>query len=75
MSINTKNSAVSFFAETIATGLGSGKWPFVAPATVGTAAALVFYLVLVELGLGDKGDSIWFFCLDTNHDLVGYLGD
>ncbi|MGA0274541.1 MAG: phosphatidylglycerophosphatase A [Dehalococcoidia bacterium] len=71
MSINTKNSAVSFFAETIATGLGSGKWPFVAPATVGTAAALVFYLVLVELGLGDKGDSIWFFALILITTLLG----
>jgi len=71
MSINTKNSAVSFFAETIATGLGSGKWPFVAPATVGTAAALVFYLVLVKLGLGDKGDSIWFFALILITTLLG----
>jgi phosphatidylglycerophosphatase A len=71
MSTNTKNPAVSFVAETIATGLGSGKWPFVAPATVGTAAALAFYWILVELGLGEQGDSIWFFALILITTLLG----
>ena len=71
MSTNTKNPAVSFVAETIATGLGSGKWPFVAPATVGTAAALVFYWILVDLGLGDQGDSIRFFALILIATLLG----
>ena len=65
-----KNPAVSFVAETIATGLGSGRWPFVAPATVGTAAALAVYWLLDSLvfepGGGvsfGTGDSIWFFSL------------
>ena len=66
-----KDRVVSFAAETIATGLGSGRWPFVAPATVGTAAALAVYWLLdfVANGSGDllspggNGDSIWFFAL------------
>ena len=29
---SNKNRFVSFIAETIATGFGSGRWPFVAPA-------------------------------------------
>lgn len=57
------NPVVSFVAETIATGLGSGKWPFVAPATVGTFAALVAYWLLDISVFDGQGDSIWFFVL------------
>lgn len=57
------NLVVSFVAETIATGLGSGKWPFVAPATVGTFAALVAYWLLDISVFDGQGDSIWFFVL------------
>ena len=58
-----KNSVVSFIAETVATGFGSGRWPFVAPATVGTLAALVVYWVLDFLVFNGNGNSIWFFFL------------
>ena len=66
-----KNTAVSFAAETIATGLGSGRWPFIAPATVGTAAALAVYWLLDFvangsedlLSPGGNGNSLWFFGL------------
>lgn len=58
-----KNPAVSFIAETIATGLGSGKWPFVAPATVGTFAALIAYWLLDVSVFNGEGDSVWFFVL------------
>jgi len=66
-----RNLAISFIAETIATGFGSGRWPFVAPATVGTAAALIVYWLLdfTTSGSGDlfnpggSGDSLWFFAL------------
>jgi len=57
------NPIVSFVAETIATGLGSGKWPFVAPATVGTFAALVVYWLLDVALFDGAGDSFWFFAL------------
>ena len=57
------NPVVSFVAETIATGLGSGKWPFVAPATVGTFAALVAYWLLDISVFDGQGDSVWFFVL------------
>ena len=57
------NPVVSFVAETIATGLGSGKWPFVAPATVGTFAALVAYWLLDISVFDGQGDSSWFFVL------------
>ena len=57
------NPVVSFVAETIATGLGSGKWPFVAPATVGTFAALVVYWLLDISVFDAQGDSVWFFVL------------
>ncbi len=60
---NQKNTAGSFIAETIATGLGSGRWPFVAPATVGTFAALIAYWLLDVGVFGGEGDSIWFFSL------------
>jgi phosphatidylglycerophosphatase A len=59
-SIPNKNQAVSFIAETIATGFGSGKWPFIAPATVGSLAAVIVYWLLPFDG---DGDSIWFFAL------------
>lgn len=58
-----KNAAISFLAETIATGLGSGRWPFVAPATVGTLAALFAYWLLDVSVFNGPGDSIWFFAL------------
>lgn len=58
-----KNSVVSFVAETIATGFGSGKWPFVAPATVGTFAALIAYWLLDVSVFNGEGDSVWFFAL------------
>ena len=57
------NPVISFVAETIATGLGSGKWPFVAPATVATFAALVAYWLLDISVFDSKGDSVWFFAL------------
>lgn len=59
----TKNPFVSFAAETIATGLGSGKWPFIAPATVGTFAALVAYWLLDVSVFNGEGDPVWFFAL------------
>jgi phosphatidylglycerophosphatase A len=58
-----KNPAVSFVAETIATGLGSGRWPFVAPATVGTFAALIVYWLLDLAIFNGEGDSVWLFVL------------
>ncbi|MBT3555288.1 MAG: phosphatidylglycerophosphatase A [Chloroflexi bacterium] len=54
---------VSFVAETIATGFGSGKWPFIAPASVGTLAALVAYWLLDISVFDGDGDSVWFFAL------------
>ncbi len=64
------NPAISFVAEAIATGLGSGRWPFVAPATVGTLAALVVYWLLDSVAFqpggpspNGTGDSLWFFVL------------
>ena len=44
-------------AEVIATGFGSGCWP-IAPATAGSAVALLLYWVLPFQG---AGDSPWFF--------------
>lgn len=78
-SSSNRNPAVSFIAETIATGLGSGRWPFVAPATVGTAAALAVYWMLdfVANGSGDllspggTGNSPWFFALIVVTTAVG----
>ena len=58
-----KNPVVSFVAETIATGSGSGNWPFVAPATVGTFAALIAYWLLDISVFDGDGDSVWFFAL------------
>lgn len=52
-----------FIAETIATGFGSGKWPYAAPATVGTFAALVSYWLIDSLAFNGTGDSIWFVIL------------
>ena len=46
-------------AEIIATGLGSGYAP-IAPATVGSAVALVIYWALWS---GGTGDSLWFVAL------------
>ena len=66
-----KNPAVSFVAEMIATGLGSGRWPFVAPATVGTFAALVAYWLLDISVFGGSGDSVWFFGLIAVVTVVG----
>ena len=40
-------------AELIATGLGSGRWP-IAPATAGSAAALLLYWALPFQGDGDS---------------------
>lgn len=60
---NPKNPVISLVAEAIATGLGSGKWPFVAPATVGTFAALVAYWLLDSVGFNGTGDSPWYFAL------------
>jgi phosphatidylglycerophosphatase A len=51
-----KNTVVSFAAETIATGFGSGNWPFVAPATVGTFAALIAYWLLDVI---DEWVGVW----------------
>ncbi len=66
-----KNPAVSFVAEAIGTGLGSGRWPFVAPATVGTFAALVVYWLLDFYVFESEGDSIWFFALIAVVTAVG----
>ncbi len=60
---NPKNLVISLVAEAIATGLGSGKWPFVAPATVGTFTALVAYWLLDSVGFNGTGDSPWYFAL------------
>lgn len=58
-----KNPAISFVAETVGTGFGSGRWPFIAPATVGSLAALIVYWLL-DLAIFDgNGDSVWFFVL------------
>jgi phosphatidylglycerophosphatase A len=46
-------------AELIATGLWSGRWP-VAPATAGSAAALMLYWALPFRG---TGDSLFFFAM------------
>ncbi len=46
-------------AELIATGLWSGRWP-IAPATAGSAAALLLYWALPFSG---EGDSVWFFVM------------
>ena len=66
-----KNTVVSFAAETIATGFGSGNWPFVAPATVGTFAALIAYWLLDVSVFGGDGDSVWFFALIGIVTVVG----
>ena len=68
---SNKNRFVSFIAETIATGFGSGRWPFVAPATVGTLAALVVYWVLDLLVFNGNGNSIWFFFLILGTAILG----
>jgi len=62
---------VSFVAEAIGTGLGSGRWLFVAPATVGTFAALVVYWLLDFYVFESEGDSIWFFALIAVVTAVG----
>ncbi len=46
------------FAELIATGLGSGYFP-VAPATAGSALALVIYWALPFQGAGDSPAFFW----------------
>ena len=66
-----KNALVWFTAETIATGLGSGRWPFVAPATMGTLIALVAYWVLSLVGIGENGDSAGFYILIGASFLAG----
>ncbi len=48
-----------FIVETLATGLGTGYWP-IAPATAGSAAALILYWALPFPG---EGDSPWFFVM------------
>ena len=68
---SNKNRFVSFTAETIATGFGSGLWPFVAPATVGTLVALVVYCVLDLLVFNGNGNSIWFFFLILGTAILG----
>ena len=68
---SNKNRFVSFIAETIATGFGSGRWPYVAPATVGTLAALVVYWVLDLLVFNGNGNSIWFFFLILGTAILG----
>ncbi|MDP7674836.1 MAG: phosphatidylglycerophosphatase A [Dehalococcoidia bacterium] len=68
---SNKNSFVSFIAETIATGFGSGRWPFAAPATVGTLAALVVYWVFDILVFSGNGNSIWFFFLIVVTAILG----
>jgi phosphatidylglycerophosphatase A len=54
-------------AELIATGLGSGRWP-IAPATAGSAAALLLYWALPFQG---NGDSPWFFVMIGVVTLIG----
>ena len=54
-------------AELIATGLGSGLWP-IAPATMGSAAALLLYWLLPFEG---AGDSLWFFVMIGVTAIVG----
>lgn len=54
-------------AEMIATGLGSGYW-FIAPATAGSAAALILYWALPFQG---EGDSIWFFVMIAATTVAG----
>ncbi|MDP6666443.1 MAG: phosphatidylglycerophosphatase A [Dehalococcoidia bacterium] len=72
-----KNSApgktrwVSFLAEAIATGFGSGRWPFIAPATVGTLAALIVYWLLDLAVFGGDGDSAWFGVLIVATAAIG----
>ena len=66
-----KNPVISFVAETIATGFGSGRWPFVAPATIGTFSALVVYWLLDMAVFGGDGDSIWFFVLIAATTVAG----
>ncbi|HIF71848.1 MAG TPA: phosphatidylglycerophosphatase A [Dehalococcoidia bacterium] len=66
-----KNPVVSFVAEAIGTGLGSGRWPFVAPATVGTFAALVAYWLLDYFVFESEGDSVWLFVLIAIVTAVG----
>ena len=56
-----------YFEELIATGLGSGYWP-IAPATAGSAAALVFYW---ELPFNGEGDSPWFFAMIGAVGIIG----
>lgn len=56
-----------YIAESIATGLGSGKWP-IAPATAGSAAALLLYWALPFAG---EGDSPWFFGMIAAVAIVG----
>ena len=63
-----RNRFVSFIAETVATGFGSGLWPFVAPATVGTAAAVLLYWLLPYDG---DGDSVWFFLTIAGFVIAG----
>jgi phosphatidylglycerophosphatase A len=65
------NPIVSFIAETIATGFGSGKWPFAAPATVGTFAAIISYWLLDATVFNGYGDSVWFFVLIATVTAVG----
>jgi phosphatidylglycerophosphatase A len=65
------NPIVSFIAETIATGFGSGKWPFVAPATVGTFAAIISYWLLDATVFNGYGDSVWFLALIAIVTAVG----
>jgi phosphatidylglycerophosphatase A len=67
----SKNPIISFVAETIATGFGSGRWPFMAPATVGTFAALVVYWLLDFVLNGGQGDSLWFFGLIVSTTAAG----
>ncbi len=66
-----KNLLAWFIAETIATGLGSGRWPFAAPATVGTFVGLVAYWMLSLAGIGENGDSLGFYILIGVSAVVG----
>ena len=66
-----KNATVSFIAETVATGFGTGKWPFIAPATVGSLAALVVYWLLDLAVFDSNGDSLWFFGLIAITTIAG----
>lgn len=54
-------------AELVATGLGSGLWP-IAPATAGSAAALLLYWALPFPG---TGDSPWLFAMIGVTTLLG----